>query len=70
VLVIGSLRGREWGGGGTYPVPPEHLNLVIGHDNPVEPVECADDEDEDVSCDAEIGAYGHHEEAKEDLFLA
>jgi len=45
----------------TYPVAPEDLDLVVRHDNSVEPVEGADDEYENVASSAKIGAHGHHE---------
>jgi hypothetical protein len=42
--------------------------LLVGDNDAVEPVECADDEDEHVTCDPEVGAYSHHEETKQDLY--
>lgn len=45
----------------THPVAPEDLDLVVGHNNSVEPVECADDKYENIASSTKIGTHRHHE---------
>lgn len=51
----------------TYPVPPKDLDLLVGNDDPVEPVDGADQENEYVASCSKVRAHADHEQSKKDL---
>lgn len=51
----------------TYPIAPENLNLVVWHNDTIEPVACAHNEYEHVSSPTKVWTQGHHEESKKNL---
>ena len=51
----------------TYPVPPKNLDLLVGNDDPIEPVDGTDQEDKDVSGCSEVRAHTDHEQPEEYL---
>jgi hypothetical protein len=50
-----------------YPVPPKDLNLLVGDDDPIEPVDCANQEDKNVAGCSKISAHTDHEQSEENL---
>lgn len=53
--------------GYTHPISPKYLNLVVGHDYPIEPIKQCDEKDKDQPSRFKIRAQGGDKQAEAHL---